>query len=140
MTEVLVNLLNICSDDELCGDDMDSLEDLTEAYRDQLNSDRLQAVEDSRIKKENMRKKILAVAKMAHYFRNMREESEAALQLKGLTPNGKLVDGMLADGGASRPDSRTSLIEAKRGLQTNGFDKAREIDRVNERMPQPKKK
>ena len=42
MTEVLVNLLNICSDDELCGDDLDSLEDLTDAYRDQMNSDRLQ--------------------------------------------------------------------------------------------------
>jgi len=146
VTEVLVNLLNICSDDELCGDDLDSLEDLTDAYRDQMNSDRLQYMEDSRAKKENMRKKILAVAKMANYFRNMREESEAALQLKGLTPNGKLVDGMLeGEAGTSlnKADSRTSLAhvnDVRRALQTDGFSKAREIDRVNERMPTKRKK
>ena len=93
-----------------------------------------------------MRKKILAVAKMANYFRNMREESEAALQLKGLTPNGKLVDGMLeGEAGTSlnKADSRTSLAhvnDVRRALQTDGFSKAREIDRVNERMPKARKK
>ena len=86
MTEVLVNLLNICSDDELCGDD-DSLEDLTDAYRDQVNSDRLEKIEETQAKKLALKKKILAVAKMAHYFHTMREESEAVLQLKGELQN-----------------------------------------------------
>ena len=111
----MVNILNICSDDELCGDD-DSLDDLTDAYRDQaefiffcfhffklfeiidndwiilwlwtdfqLASDREQALEDKKQKQLALRKKILAVAKMANYFQNLREEQEAILHMKVFT-------------------------------------------------------
>merc|ERR1719370_588988 len=128
VTEVLVNILNICSDDELCGDD-DSLEDLTDAYRDQLASDREQALEDKKQKQLALRKKIMAVAKMANYFQNLREEQEAILQMKGLAATGNLATG---SDDLARPDSRTSISMAK--AAQSDFNQAKQLDKVNERM------
>ena len=48
----------------------------------QLASDREQALEDKKQKQLALRKKILAVAKMANYFQNLREEQEAILHMK----------------------------------------------------------
>ena len=81
-TEMLVGLLNICSDDELNMNSDDSIEDLTNALQnttdDQMNAFKVK--EEKRIK---LQRKIFAVAKMAKYFHNLREESEAGnLELK----------------------------------------------------------
>jgi len=112
ITQVLVNLLQICCNDELD----DTVDDV--------------AIDTAR--KVALQKKIRAVAKMAKYFHDQRAESEQILQLKGISGNGQLP----TDIGGSDPDlpgrsSRSSLSSIKRG----GFTKARELDKINERMP-----
>ena len=108
ITQVFMNVLNICSDDEL-GDTTD---------------------EDLNNKKLALQKKIKAVAKMAHYFHTMREESETVLQLKGLSPNGTLPAAIMDEGSSS-----WSGVRGKIGA---GFSNSKILDKENERMPSVK--
>ena len=83
---MLVNLLNICSEDELAEDDDEdytgNLSGLTEEQQAELKA--------KKERKAQLRSKIKGVAKMAKYFHNIREESEAGsstfISLSSISP------------------------------------------------------
>ncbi|XP_057308756.1 protein phosphatase 3 catalytic subunit alpha-like [Hydractinia symbiolongicarpus] len=116
VTEMLVNVLNICTDDEL---EPDSEEE-----------------EESKKRKEVIRNKIRAIGKMSRVFTVLREESESVLELKGLTPSGTLPVGILSGGKDSLKSVLTDMSLGEGGTKKiHGFADAKNLDRVNERMP-----
>ena len=74
---MLVNVLNICSDEELMAES-ESVDDLTK-ITEQLSVEQLAEKEKREERRIALQKKILAVAKMAKYFHTLREESETGL-------------------------------------------------------------
>ncbi|KHN88695.1 Serine/threonine-protein phosphatase 2B catalytic subunit 2 [Toxocara canis] len=115
VTEMLVHILNICSDDELMADSDDTFEGGVPSAR-----------------KEVIRHKIRAIGKMARAFAVLRRESETVLQLKGLNPGGKLPLGVLAGG---KPALEETLSGLEPGHRIQSFDEAKRLDKINERMP-----
>ncbi|KAG5443833.1 Serine/threonine-protein phosphatase 2B catalytic subunit 2 [Clonorchis sinensis] len=133
VTEMLVSVLKICSDDELMKDGDDAFDETLlstypgfSAFKSGLSPGASVAA-----RKEVIRNKIRAIGKMARVFTVLREECECVLELKGLSPSGMLPLGALSGG-------RESLKTALSGIAPDSatqFEKARAIDQINERMP-----
>jgi serine/threonine-protein phosphatase 2B catalytic subunit len=126
VTEMLVNILNICSDDELVSDSDEGADDGGKAILSDQDAASVAA------RKEVIRNKIRAIGKMARVFQVLREESESVLQLKGLTPNGLLPIGALSGG---KDSLKTALSGFSPSHKIQGFDEAKYLDKMNERMP-----
>ncbi|XP_071808924.1 protein phosphatase 3 catalytic subunit alpha-like [Asterias amurensis] len=131
VTEMLVNILNICSDDDQ-DDAEESLEgrqeDADQAAHSRNASTPTTTAASAAARKEIIRNKIRAIGKMARVFTVLREESETVLTLKGLTPTGMLPAGILSGG-------RDTLKNAMDFHKISGFAEAKGLDKVNERMP-----
>ncbi|KJH51778.1 hypothetical protein DICVIV_02091 [Dictyocaulus viviparus] len=69
---------------------------------------------------------------MARAFSVLREESEAVLALKGLTPTGTLPLGILNEG---RRGVQEALLGVQPGHRIQSFAEAKRLDQMNERMP-----
>ena len=119
----MVGIQNICTDDELNEEPGPELA--------QLTTD-LQLLENKRNKKIVLRRKIMAVAKMATYFRNLRDEQEAVLQLKGLSSHGIVPEGMLE---SEEIESKSKAVKSKLAKK----DSVKDLDKPNERMPKSDK-
>jgi len=147
VTEMLVNVLNICSDEELFSERDDTFEEREALLKALQGKQPLRTEERSpssqqtpvvptsgtaAARKEVIRNKIRAIGKMARVFSVLRKESESVLELKGLTPSGMLPMGVLS-GGASSLKTAITGISVENGIHT--FEEAKGLDRVNERMP-----
>ncbi|QLQ79925.1 hypothetical protein HG537_0C05740 [Torulaspora globosa] len=130
VTEMLVSILNICTEDEL-GEETPVISDrigsTTESSRQIVprvegQVKHTKSILDDEARRKALRNKILAIAKVSRMYSVLREESDKVKYLKdinsGVLPRGALAHG--ADG----------LNET---LST--FEKARKQDLINERMP-----
>ena len=123
VTEMLVNILSICSDDETKKSASEKQKDVEAiAELQKLTEEEQRKVEQ----RQRLQRKIQAIGRMAKYFHTLREESETVVQLKGLTPNGRLPAGALSGGGTSLQEAISSA---------SGFDDAKKLDRMNEMRP-----
>ncbi|KAG2217676.1 hypothetical protein INT45_006185 [Circinella minor] len=115
ITDMLIAILNICSKEEL---EKEQQEQALEAATGDTTNDEL--MEQRRI---IIKRKILAVGKMSRVFSVLRENSEQVMELKSVSPTGKVPIGTLALG--------------MEGIKTaiNTFEDAKQSDMENERFP-----
>ncbi|XP_065827949.1 serine/threonine-protein phosphatase 2B catalytic subunit 3-like isoform X2 [Oscarella lobularis] len=126
VTEMLVNILNICTAEEL---EEEEEEDEESAGASAGGSGPSSLTPQRR---EVIRSKVRAIGRMARVFTVLRENSETVVKLKGLTPSGSLPVGTLA-GGAEGLQSALQTVKPSHKIR--GFEEAKELDKVNERMP-----
>lgn len=91
---MLIAILNICSEKELA----DDKHRLSLQQPPATISPATAANDDAELRRTVIRNKILAVGKMSRVFSVLRENSERVMELKSLSPSGKLPLGTLALG------------------------------------------
>lgn len=118
VTEMLYNVL------KYEGAEVDKDDTNVDKVKDKLNEE---AMESQKQRITSLKHKIRSIGKMAVIFKTLREEHENITKLKGLCPGYKIPPGVLSGG--------TSAIEDA----LSQFEKAKNMDRVNEGMPEEMK-
>ncbi|SAM09690.1 hypothetical protein [Absidia glauca] len=113
ITDMLIAILNICTKEEL-DDEKNPLA---------LDDKSVTLDEAAKLRQTVIRNKIMAVGKMSRVFSVLRENSERVMELKSLSPSGKLPLGTLALGVEGIKSAITTFEDAKRS------------DLENERLP-----
>jgi serine/threonine-protein phosphatase 2B catalytic subunit len=89
VTDMLLAILNICSKEELAEEDT----------KPAVTEPKAQVTpEEAAERRQIIKNKILAIGKMSRVFSVLREESERVMELKSISPSGKLPVGTLALG------------------------------------------
>ena len=117
LTEMLVNVLNVCSEGELADVHGETVVDGVNGRRDVIKN------------------KIRAVGKMSRAYTVLRKEQELVAQLKGLSPNGLMPPGALASGRESLQAALTSFRSGHVHGTTASTAVVKTLDKGNERMP-----
>ena len=122
--DVLLNILNICTDEELAEVDehIDSL--IERNNREQ--------------RKEQIRSKIRALGKVAKAYQSLRELSENVVTLRGLTPSASLSELNNNTEVKSEAEAAANILKDKNSSTKERFSKAKILDQANERMPPPR--
>ncbi|CAO1622363.1 unnamed protein product [Sympodiomycopsis kandeliae] len=121
ITDMLISILNVCSQEEL--DEEDEEEALALREPEVGEDETIDADESSAERHAVVKQKILAVGRMSRVFALLREEAERVSELKTATPSGKLPYGSLASGNEGVKET------------VHNFDDARKVDIENERLP-----
>ncbi|KAJ7148745.1 Metallo-dependent phosphatase-like protein [Mycena crocata] len=129
ITEMLLAILSICSEEELVDSDSDSEEGGTDADGDaKMRTARtlgLTTPAEVARRRQEIKSKIIAVGRMQRVFQLLREEAESASEL---------VD---AEEGEARPPGIMGQLGVQRQIRSSihNFEDARRSDLVNERLP-----
>ncbi|CAO3682886.1 unnamed protein product [Umbelopsis ramanniana] len=115
ITDMLLAILNICSKEELAEEETKAI--AAAAPKVPVTP------EEAAERRQIIKNKILAIGKMSRVFSVLREESERVMELKSISPTGKLPVGTLALGAEGIKHAITS------------FEEARRSDIENERLP-----
>ena len=122
--DVLLNILNICSDEELAEYD-EHIDTLIE--RNNLEQ-----------RKEVIRTKIRALGKVAKAYKSLRELSENVITLRGLTPSTSLAELNNNNEVKAETAAAANILRDKNSSTKERFSNVKILDLANERMPPPK--
>ncbi|CAF0886050.1 unnamed protein product [Adineta steineri] len=122
INDVLLKILNICTDEELAEYD-EHIESLVE--RNQIEQ-----------RKEQIRSKIRAVGKVANTYKTLRELSENVITLRGLTPSNSMAE--LDKEVTNDAEVAAAVLREKASSTKERFSQVKILDQANERMPPPK--
>ncbi|KAI8891227.1 serine/threonine protein phosphatase 2B catalytic subunit [Backusella circina FSU 941] len=123
ITDMLIAILNICSKEELDEDEATKTERLQKIEKAPVATP-----EEIEQRKMVIRNKILAIGKISRVYAVLRENSERVMELKSLSPSGRLPLGTLALGVEGIKSAITSFEEAKRSdLENERLPPTREI-------------
>lgn len=121
ITDMLIAILNICSEEELEEEDT-PLTDPASPASPSLPVDTDPTVNSSEIKRRAIKNKVLAIGRLSRVFRVLREQSEGVTELK-IAAAGRLPPGTLMLGAEG----------IKQAI--HNFEDARKVDLHNERLP-----
>jgi len=120
VTDMLDKVLNYGAQDDYDDDD-DEEEKKTTSYTTAVTGTGTPRVQGAATTK--LKKKVVAISKLLKFYKTLRENSEAIVQLKQLTPNHRVPLGLLSQG--------TEAIDKA----ISSFESAKAADCVNERRP-----
>ncbi|KAL0581296.1 hypothetical protein V5O48_000779 [Marasmius crinis-equi] len=127
ITEMLLAILSICSEEELTEDGGSSDDDDDDT---RTLAGAAMSPTEYQARKQQIKNKIMAVGRMQRVFQLLREESESATELMAAEDPTGLSAGSVRIG----PDA-LGVQGARISRNIHNFDEARRVDLMNERLP-----